>query len=320
MISFLRRHLSLAADSCLGVLGATLSAVLFGFNPLLVHILRSGGMSLALVQLFRFGGGALCYLIIIAAQKKSISLSLNRKILMKAFFLSIWSSATAWMLTLSYSFIPSGFATVLHFSYPLIVTAISVMARRCRFRIVLVAAWVTAFIGIALVSSSFAIDLHPAGIVVALLSAVTFSLYVFFLNDESLTCVDNTVLMFFVFLINALFSFLSLLSLLLIHGSEIVFGTYHSWVFPSGILLSLVSVVGYLLFSYGNRRIGGPVASILSSMEPLTAMIIGIIFLNECIPKLFVLGSALIIISSIMLSFSQLKHFRERKYINYSSQ
>jgi drug/metabolite transporter (DMT)-like permease len=57
-----------------------------------------------------------------------------------------------------------------------------------------------------------------------------------------------------------------------------------------------------VLFQNGAFLIGGQKASILSTVEPITSLIIGFAFLNEHVGLLSVIGSVLIISASVLIS------------------
>ena len=69
------------------------------------------------------------------------------------------------------------------------------------------------------------------------------------------------------------------------------------------ILLALVVNVGAMvLFQQGTFLVGSQRASILSTLEPITGVLIGIIVFNEPATPRVVLGSVLVISASILIA------------------
>ncbi len=68
-------------------------------------------------------------------------------------------------------------------------------------------------------------------------------------------------------------------------------------------LLALIStVIALMAFIEGVKRIGPTNASILSNIEPIVGMLLGIVLLNESWSIGIVFGSVFIILSAVMVS------------------
>ena len=63
-----------------------------------------------------------------------------------------------------------------------------------------------------------------------------------------------------------------------------------------------INVGAVVLFQNGAFLIGGQKASILSTVEPITSLLIGFAFLNERLGALSIIGSVLIISASVLIS------------------
>ena len=74
------------------------------------------------------------------------------------------------------------------------------------------------------------------------------------------------------------------------------------------VLFALICNVGaVVLFKSGTRLIGGERASILSAVEPITGVIIGIAFLNEGWGWSTIVGTALVVASCILIAVFDMK-------------
>jgi drug/metabolite transporter (DMT)-like permease len=83
--------------------------------------------------------------------------------------------------------------------------------------------------------------------------------------------------------------------------------TYQGWAGVLGIAL-ISTVVAIIAFFKGLERVGPTNASILSTFEPVTTVILAFLFLNEAIGWMRIAGGALILIAVILLSKSELKN------------
>ena len=104
-----------------GVLLTGLSAILFGLNPFFVNLLQNSNVGVPFTLLIRFAGSAIVFLILIIIKKTPFVLIRDSLILLKIFISSAFFLLTAFLLIYSYTKVPSGLATVLHFSYPIII-------------------------------------------------------------------------------------------------------------------------------------------------------------------------------------------------------
>ena len=62
-----------------------------------------------------------------------------------------------------------------------------------------------------------------------------------------------------------------------------------------------------VLFQQGTFLVGGQSASILSTLEPITGVIVGMVAFQESVGSRTVVGSALVILASILITLSDRK-------------
>ena len=290
-----------------GISLAILSATIFGTHPTLVYFLRSEGMSILPTI---FVGCIICLIIYIAAlviNKEINKIKINKQQFFKLIVCSILFYSTLGFLFYSFTLIPSGLASVIHFGYPAIVTVFSVLVGRDKLSKPLIIALICTFLGVLFVSNPSASNINPIGIILAVLSALTYAFYIFMINDDSFKQLNSTVFVFYVSLIGAI---LLLIAIIIecfnsITINEVV-GSYSNLVLIGGLSLGLTQGVGVFSFASAIKYIGGPMGGALAAFEPLTAVIIGVIFFNESMPIENVLGCALILGATIYLSVSQM--------------
>jgi len=290
-----------------GVVLTTVSAVMFGTMPLFAIMLRSGGMYLIPSIAVRFCIGTLFYGLLLILRGKKEELHLKKGVLSKLVITALLFCSTSFFLFISYSRIPSGLATVIHFTYPVLITVFSVKSRRDRLTSYLLIAILCSFCGILLVTDPFNAPFDIWGVVSAFVSAVVFALYTFLINDEDLKQIDNTAFVFFNSGISAIV-LLIISSIQLISGipSSLFFGTFSFQVLYGMLGTGIFCAIAVAFFAIGVKDVGGPVGGALSAFEPLTAVMIGVLFFKETIPAQFSLGVVLILSSTLILSLSSM--------------
>lgn len=291
-----------------GISLAVLSATIFGIHPTMVYHLRSGGMGISPTLFVSCVQCCTIYTIVLVITKRVGSLRVTREQLVKMLLSSILVYSTLWVLFYSFTLIPTGLASVIHFAYPSLVTIISVLTRRDKLTKALLIALVTTFFGVVLVSNPTGSDLNSTGIFLAALSAVLFSSYIYMINDDCFKELGNTTFMFYTTLMGALI----LMVLIIIESSFIssttaVWGTYSTRVLWAGLLLGSTQSIGNFSFSKGIKLIGGPMGGALAAFEPLTAVAIGVIFFSEAMPLYCIIGCLLILGATVFLSISKLR-------------
>ena len=298
-----------------GVALTTISAIMFGTMPLFAIMLRSGGMYLIPSIATRFCIGTLFYGFLILVKGKKKGLRLKKRVFFRLIITALLFSSTSLFLFISYARIPSGLATVIHFTYPVIITIFSVKAGRDRLTSFLLVAILCSFCGILLVTDPFNAQFDIWGVVSAFVSAIVFALYTFLINDNDLKQIDNTAFVFY----NSGISFIVLLIITFIQilsgtSTSQLLGTFSFKVLYGMLGTGIFCAVAVAFFAIGVKDIGGPVGGALSAFEPLTAVLIGVLFFKETVAPYFGLGVILILSSTLILSFSSIIKLDKRKF------
>ena len=108
-----------------GYINASLSAGFFGLIPLFSIPVLKTGMPLPSVLIYRFAFGSLFMLLYLVARR--ISLRLGWGDALRLSFLSLLYTLSGVALFTSYSYMPSGIATTLLFSYPVFTTLLEAL-------------------------------------------------------------------------------------------------------------------------------------------------------------------------------------------------
>lgn len=290
-----------------GVALTLLSSSFFGLMGLFNKIAGEGGLGLYERITLRFLVSALILALVLKLQGKSLAIPkhLTLKLLVAS---SLFFGGTSFLLFLSYAYIPTSLTTTLHFIYPLLVLILAMTFDR--YRPTGRQKWGTllSLVGLYLaVRPSTASSANQLlGITLALGSALTFCLYVRFLNNDEVKSLDNTLLMFHILLsAGAAWALPTLVHLGTTEHLPIVWAKAVGGIAGLSVLST---VLGCSFFSLGIRTIGSEKASILSVFEPVTAIVAGVLILGERLPSTFSLGSVLIILGSYLVSRTKATH------------
>lgn len=283
-----------------GYLFVILSAVIYGCMPLMAkYIYADGANSLTLVflrNLMALPGLAL----LTRLEGKSLKIPLRTigKVSVISFF---GCTITPILLFSSYNYMASGTATVFHFVYPAVVVLCGMLFFRKKATPISILSIVVCSIGIGLFydpkeGSSF------IGSVFALGSGLTFATYVLLLSNFKNKEISGFLFSFYVAAASTVMTFLICLV-----SSQLAFpATFLGWGLCLLFAISVTMCAVYL-FQQGTFLIGGEKTSILSTLEPITSIIIGVAVFHEAVSVATLIGSVLVIAASILIALSDIR-------------
>ena len=286
-----------------GVVYAVVSSATFGLIPLFsVSLLRSGVGS-PTILCYRFLLAALAMGAILLAKRRNLRLQASE--LGTVVLLSILYASTAILLLESYTYIPSGIATTIHFLYPLAVTlSMAWLFKEHTAKSTYIAVAVS-LLGVALLAwGNHTEGDFKRGVTLALITVVTYAAYIVGVMRSRASRIDSLVLTFYVLAIGAGLFFIYALATT---GIEPV----HRW--SDWRDLIMVALVCTVLSDYtlilAIKHIGSTMTSILGSMEPLTAVVVGVMYFDERFDSTSITGLILIIVA-VVLVIAQTTKFR----------
>jgi drug/metabolite transporter (DMT)-like permease len=208
---------------------------------------------------------------------RKIKFALNRKLFFRIAYISIVGySATCVTLFSSYNFISIGLATTMHFVYPAIVTVLSLFVFKEKIGKIKITSLVMSILGVYILASSKGSSISMTGAILALVSGGFYSLYTIELGKEDIKSIDSLLLTFYVTVFSA--------------ASIFIFGaatrTFKFNMQPSGMIsilgLALIcTTFAILAYSKAVQLIGPSDTAILSTFEPVTGVIMGIVIFGE---------------------------------------
>lgn len=278
-----------------GYLFVILSAVIFGFMPLMAKYIYNGGVNpITLVFLRNAISVPVLALLVVASRN---TLKINVKAIPAVSVIAIFGCcATPLLLFSSYNYISSGTATVFHFIYPAFVVLVELFTRRTKATVSNILSIVVCAVGIIMFYTPGQ-PLHPLGSLIALTSGITYAVYVLLLSAFKYREISGFRFSFYVALIcSAVLFVVCLLSKnLMLPKSAFGWGM--------SIFFALVLNVGaVVLFQKGTFIIGGGKASVLSTFEPITSILAGTLILGEPFGVRTAIGTVLVILASVLIS------------------
>lgn len=280
-----------------GYLAVLLSAVIFGCMPLMVKRIYADGVnSLSVVFLRNVLSAPVVGLLALWQHK---SLKINLKALPSVVLLgALGSCITPILLFSSYLFMASGVATVIHFVYPAAVMLGGVLFCRERVTRGNLISVLICLLGISLFYTPGQ-PLDWRGSALALVSGVTYAAYILMLAHFRHREIRGFLLNFYIFSINSL-----VMLLVCGIGGMLTLPTSPGIWALCFFFAVVINVCSVYLFQWGTLVIGGQQAAILSTMEPITSVFVGILAFRETMDLRTIIGSVLVIIASILIVLS----------------
>lgn len=271
-----------------GIILTVLSAIIYGFTPVLCSITYTYGNNPITLTFFR--GFVILPILICLMLKDKVSFKVNLIELLKISFVAIFGSViTTLLLYSSYQYLDVGTSTTLHFMYPLFVTLIchfiykDVLTKRHILALVLALIGIATFINFN--------DLNKIkGIIFALTSGITFSIYLVGIEKLRLSKMNDYKLSFYLALVMTISLF--------IFGSTTKQLVFHQPIQSYALIICvaiLAQLIAVICLKKGIAYLGSSLASMFSMFEPVSSVIFGFLFLNEPITALKVIGCCFIL-------------------------
>ncbi len=274
-----------------GLLYGVISSASFGLIPLFAIPAMQHGMDFMNVISYRFLFATIALAILLKIRKVSFGITKSDLpvLLLLSFFYLISSVFLLW----GYNFMPSGVATTIHFMYPVITTVVMMLFFHEKNSLLRTLAILMAIGGVyALSYSNSSGETDIWGVVIVLISAVGYALYLVAVGQRKNQGLKGLKLTFYVFL----FSTVILLTGMLSTGSLNMVPDYTT----AGNLLLLAiipTIVSNLSLIEAIKYIGATKTSVLGAMEPVTAVIVGLAVFGEPFTVTIAIGILLIIMA-----------------------
>jgi len=285
-----------------GFLAGMASSSTFGMLPLFTVPVMAVGLSVNNILCYRMFIVSIAMAILMLIKRIPFHISLKALGWCMVLGLCYYGSAT--LLFQGYATMSTGVATTLHFLYPVFVTLIMALVFKQRTSPFTIVAIILALTGISLLSigrGGGTGNATVASIVMVLLSGLAYALYIVFVNNvQVLRRRNNIKLAFYALMCSNVYFIIH--AFIIGEGIHAVPSTA-AWI--NLICLALLpTLVSNLALMYSIKSIGSTLTSVLGAMEPLTALIIGMIVFDEKFTTQIGIGVILILVAVTLIILS----------------
>lgn len=272
-----------------GILCAIGAAVCYGTNPLGALNLYTEGMNTPSVLFYRFGLAWVIIAVVMLFRKESLRVTRREFLTLSA--LGLLFIASSLTLYLSFRLMPAGIASTILFTYPVMTAAIMTLCFRERLTLPTGSAIVLSLAGVLLLywgDSGGALSI--VGVVLVLVSALTYALYIIVV-DKSPLPMSGFKVNFYVLLWCAL----GMVGYALLSGQPLMLPpSPRAWLWVSWLAV-VPAIMALVMMVYAAKYLGSTPTAILGALEPLTAVLIGVLVFSEPFSLRLLLGIVLIL-------------------------
>ncbi len=280
----------------LGTLAGIAAAICYGTNPLGALKLYAAGMQTNSVLFYRFGLAWVIITIVMLLRKESFRVTRQEfRVLTGLGLLFIVSSLT---LYLSFLYMAAGVASTILFTYPVMTAVIMALFFHERITFSTVLSLLLSGAGVVMLYWSDGVGtLSILGVFLVLASALSYALYIILMNKGNLQMSSfkiNFYVLMYCTLGMVVYSLLAGMPLTLPQNTV-------SW-FYVGWLAIVPAIFALVLMVYAAKYVGSTATAILGALEPLTAVLIGLLVFNEPFTTYLAVGIVLILAAVVIIA------------------
>ena len=271
------------------------AAVCYGTNPLGALYLYEDNINANSVLFYRFALAVVMLGMLMMAQGKSLLVSMKELALLAV--LGVVFSTSSITLYFSFCFMDAGIASTLLFVYPVMVAVIMAVLFKEKLSAAAIFAIVLALTGIALLyEGDGGATLSTVGVLLVMLSSLSYAIYIVVVNKSPLR-ISSLKLTFYVLF----FGMLTILANSFITGIHIqMLTTPRMWMYALMLAL-LPTVFSLVLMVISVHEIGSTPTAVMGALEPLTAVVIGVMVFGEQLTLRLSVGIVLILVAVIII-------------------
>ncbi len=278
-----------------GIMAVVLSSFLYGIMPIFTKKVLLSGMPSGAVVFYRLFFSAVLSLVILLITKEDFSVDIRQFIQLGIFGVLGFGATTA-LLAIAYDHIPTGLATMLHFTYPLFVTVVMTAIYKEKLSKFKIISCLCAVAGLVLMADFS--SLSAVGMLAAVASGITYAAYVIANKKSSFAKLPGMVIIFYVNSIACV-----------IFGIKAVITK--EFMLPQnftqlGLLLVIAlfcTIFTMYLLNYGIKTLGASTAAVLNMLEPVVSLFAGIIIYKEAVGLMGLIGAGLVVIGGVIVAF-----------------
>lgn len=281
----------------IGLSFGAFAAASYGTNPLFALPLYAAGIGVNSVLFYRYAIALVLYGLWLKFVKK-----INFKISLPEGFvlliLGLFFSLSSYTLFDAFKYIEAGIACTILFIYPVLVAIIMAIFFNEKITKTVIASISLISVGITLLyhgKEGATLNLH--GVLIVLLSALLYSLYIVGVKNIKLIRHMNSAKM----------TFYVMLFGLIVYITNLNFCTQlqpltspHLWLYALGLAL-FPTIISIETINIAIKLIGSTTTAILGSLEPLTALFFGVVIFHEQLTVRIMIGIVAILCGVILI-------------------
>lgn len=278
------------------ILLVIIGSIVYGFLPIFVKNIIPYNYSSISIVFYRYLFTSIALFIIIIRKK---SFKINKKQFIELFIFSVIGlGLTFYLLSQSLLYISAGLMNMIHFGYPVVVLILMTLIYKEKINLLKILSALSSIIGIFLLTKIAAIESFK-GIIYALLTTITYGVYIIANKKSSFASLDTMVSLFYMSLIVSIVFFIAGI---LTNSLQLLNNIFVFYNFTAISILCTIFSLGLLL--YGVKQLGSSLASILNMFEPTTTVIVSALIYDEKLTINIIIGSILIILSTVFMILS----------------
>lgn len=272
-----------------------IAAATYGTNPIFAIPLYNDGMDANSVLFFRY----ILAIPIVALMMKmrGRGFALRKKEILPVIVMGFVMGMSSLALFESYNYMGAGIASTMLFVYPILVAIIMAIVFHERLGFLGILCIFLAVGGIfMLYNTGEGTTLNITGVMFVILSASSYAVYLVYVNHSLLKDMATLKLTFYVLIFGLLIFFAMSKG-----GSELaVPSRWYMWLNLLGLAV-LPTAISFYCTTQAIMYIGSTPTAILGALEPLTAVALGIVLLQEPITPRIITGMIMIIAGVSMI-------------------
>ncbi len=292
----------------LGIIGSAC----YGLNPLFALPLYQKGLSPDSVLFYRYFFAIILLAMLMKYHGQSFSLKRNE--ILPLAIMGILFSISSLTLFMSYNYMDAGIASTILFLYPIMVAVISALVFHEKLSLMTIIAIVLAFWGISMLNENGSgKPLNFMGLLLVALSALSYAIYLIGVNRSVLKSMPTEKLTFY--------SILFGISIYLIRLNFLTdlqpLNTPFMWMNAIGLAL-LPTVISLVTITASIHLIGSTPTSILGALEPVTALVCGVLVFGELLTFKNIIGILMVLSAvTVIVTVKPISRFIRYEHIQY---
>lgn len=283
-------------DKTKGILFGILAAFIYGFTPILGKMTyMEGSNSLSLTFYRNLLSIPLLFFML---KSQHIPLKIDKSEIKKmAILSSMGPTLTALTLYGSYNYISVGMSTTIHYIYPVLVTAACIMIFKEKVNKETILALILSTVGVMIfLEGSFSLF----GVLLSFISGVIFAAHLIYIDKSGLNSMYPFKIGFYLSIFSSAYLFLfGILSRTLVFTMTPV-----GWLFTL-LVAFFASFLANSFIPIGVKYAGPTITSIVGMFEPITSIVLGVLFLSEPLTARNITACVLILAGVLAVTISK---------------